>query len=299
MDMVWRGVMPAITTPFNSDLEIDFDFLSTHLRWLVDHGSKGIVPLGSLGEAATLTFKEKVAILERSVETVGSKVPIVAGVSALSTNEAVELAKAAESVGCLGLMVLPPYVYRGSWDETRAHMSEVIKATSLSCMLYNNPIAYGTDIVPEQVLELADLHSNLHAVKESSTDIRRISGIRALLGDRLAIFVGVDDAIYEGMAVGAVGWIAGLVNAFPKESIELFELCRRKEMGLAFDLYRWFLPMLRLDTVPKFVQLIKLVQQEVQMGNERVRPPRHVLTGEEREDALRVVRQALDERPKV
>lgn len=297
MDMVWRGVMPAITTPFREDLSIDHEFLAKHVNWLVDHGSRGIVALGSLGEAATLTFAEKVEILQTCVDAVGKRVPIIAGVSSLSTTEAVELAQAAESAGCSGLMVLPPYVYRGTWDETRAHFSAVISATGLSCMLYNNPVAYGTDIVPEQVLELADLHTNLHAVKESSTDVRRISGIRAVLDDRLAIFVGVDDAIVEGMAVGAVGWIAGLVNAMPKESIELFELCRRKEWGLAFDLYRWFLPLLRLDTVPKFVQLIKLVQQEVSMGDERVRAPRYVLSGEERRAALKVIADSLATRP--
>jgi 4-hydroxy-tetrahydrodipicolinate synthase len=164
-------------------------------------------------------------------------------------------------------------------------------------MLYNNPVAYGTDTVPEQVEELSTEHKNLEAVKESSTDVRRISGIKALIGDRLAICVGVDDAIVEGMAVGAVGWVAGLVNAMPKESVELFELCRRKEAGLAFDLYKWFLPLLRLDTVPKFVQLIKLVQQEVDMGSERVRAPRMVLTGTEREAALKIIRAGIAARP--
>jgi 1-pyrroline-4-hydroxy-2-carboxylate deaminase len=297
MDMVWRGVMPAVTTPFNADMTVDHGFLAKHVGWLVDNGSKGIVALGSLGEGATLTHVEKRAILKTCVETVDGHVPVIAGVSCLSTDEGVELAHHAERLGCSGLMVLPPYVYRGTWDETKAHFSTLLDSTQLSCMLYNNPVAYGTDVVPEQVLELADAHSNLHAVKESSTDVRRISGIRALLGDRLAIFVGVDDAIYEGMAVGAVGWIAGLVNAMPKESMELFELCRRKEWGLAFDLYSWFLPLLRLDTVPKFVQLIKLVQQEVGMGNERVRAPRYVLTGAEREAVLKVIESSLASRP--
>jgi len=295
--MVWRGVMPAVTTPFNTDMTVDHGFLAKHVGWLVDHGSKGIVALGSLGEGATLTHVEKRAVLKTCVETADGHVPVIAGVSALSTDEAIELAHHAERLGCSGLMVLPPYVYKGSWDEMRAHFSAVMNATGLSCMLYNNPVAYGTDVVPEQVLELADTHSNLHAVKESSTDVRRISGIRALLGDRLAIFVGVDDAIYEGMAVGAVGWIAGLVNAMPRESIELFELCRRKEWGLAFDLYSWFLPLLRLDTVPKFVQLIKLVQQEVGMGNERVRAPRYVLSGAERDEAMAVITSSLATRP--
>lgn len=299
MDMVWKGVMPAITTPFTAEMAVDHAFLEKHVNWLADHGCKAIVALGSLGEGATLTSKEKRDVLQTCVTAVGQRIPVVAGVSALSTDEAVELAKDAEALGCRGLMVLPPYVYRGTWDETKAHFSNVIASTGLSCMLYNNPVAYGTDTVPEQVAELAHLHENLHAVKESSTDVRRITGIRAELGDRLLISVGVDDAIVEGMAVGAVGWVAGLVNAYPKESVELFELCRRKEAGLAFDLYKWFLPLLRLDTVPKFVQLIKLVQQEVGMGSERVRAPRFVLSGAEREDALKTIKVAMSTRPDV
>lgn len=299
MDMVWKGVMPAITTPFTAEMAVDHAFLEKHVNWLADHGCKAIVALGSLGEGATLTSKEKRDLLQTCVTAVGQRIPVVAGVSALSTDEAVELAKDAEALGCRGLMVLPPYVYRGTWDETKAHFSNVIASTGLSCMLYNNPVAYGTDTVPEQVAELAQLHENLHAVKESSTDVRRITGIRAELGDRLLISVGVDDAIVEGMAVGAVGWVAGLVNAYPKESVELFELCRRKEAGLAFDLYKWFLPLLRLDTVPKFVQLIKLVQQEVGMGSERVRAPRFVLSGAEREDALKTIKVAMSTRPDV
>lgn len=299
MDMVWKGVMPAITTPFTPEMEVDHAFLEKHVNWLADHGCKAIVALGSLGEGATLTPAEKREILSTCVKAVGSRTPVVAGVSALSTDEAVALARDSEKLGCSGLMVLPPYVYRGTWDETKFHFASVISATGLSCMLYNNPIAYGTDTVPEQVAELAEEHENLHSVKESSADVRRISGIRALIDDRLAICVGVDDAIVEGMAVGAVGWVAGLVNAMPKESVELFELCRRREAGLAFELYKWFLPLLRLDTVPKFVQLIKLVQEEVGMGSERVRAPRLVLTGHEREEALKVIRAGITARPAV
>ncbi|MBS1715377.1 MAG: dihydrodipicolinate synthase family protein [Armatimonadetes bacterium] len=295
--MVWKGVMPAVTTPFDDGLQVDHAFLARHVSWLADHGCKGIVALGSLGEAATLADDEKRAVLKTCIEAVGGRIPVVAGVSSLSTSEAVALAQDAESLGCSGLMVLPPYVYRGTWDETRHHFSSVIAATSLSCMLYNNPVAYGTDVTAVQTKELADRHVNLHAVKESSTDVRRITGLREVLGDKLALFVGVDDAIVEGMAVGAVGWIAGLVNAMPRESVELFELCRRKEHGLAFDLYKWFLPLLRLDTVPKFVQLIKLVQQEVGMGSERVRPPRLPLSGTERDEALAVIHASLKVRP--
>ncbi|MBX7134122.1 MAG: dihydrodipicolinate synthase family protein [Fimbriimonadaceae bacterium] len=292
--MHWHGVFPAITTPFKPDLIIDHEFLAKHVKWLVEAGCKGIVPLGSLGEAATLTFDEKVAILETCVEAV--QVPIVAGVSGLSTKEAVELAKAAKGAGCQGLMVLPPYVYRGDWRETRAHLEAIISATNLSCMLYNNPIAYGTDILPTQIAELA-AHANLHAVKESSADIRRVTAIREILGDRLAIFVGVDDILLEGVEAGAVGWIAGLVSAFPKESVDLFNFAMEGRIQEARGLYEWFLPLLRLDTVPKFVQLIKLVQEEVGMGSERVRPPRLELVGPDREATLALIRDCIARRP--
>lgn len=297
--MEWRGVFPAVTTPFSADGSLDVEFLSSHVTWMVDNGCRGVVALGSLGEGGALTLDEKRRVLDTCVSAVGVRVPIVAGIAAMSTQEAVQLAELAETAGCQALMVLPPYVYKGTWNETRTHFSSVINATSLSCMLYNNPVAYGTDLMPEHIAELASTHSNVHAVKESSTDVRRISGIRCLAGDKLTLFVGVDDALVEGMAAGAVGWIAGLVNAFPRESVELYELCRRKEWGLAFDLYKWFLPLLRLDTVPKFVQLIKLAQAEVGRGSEAVRPPRLALEGAEREEALSIIREAVRTRPGV
>jgi 4-hydroxy-tetrahydrodipicolinate synthase len=202
-----------------------------------------------------------------------------------------------EEAGCDGLMVLPPYVYRGDWRETRAHFEAVVGATALPCMLYNNPVAYGTDVAPEQLAELAAALPNLAAVKESSADVRRVTAIRALCGERLAVLVGVDDAIVEGIAAGAVGWIAGLADALPRESVRLFELARAGRGEEARRLYEWFLPLLRLDTVPKFVQLVKLVQQEAGLGSERVRPPRLPLAGEEREQALRLIRGALARRP--
>ncbi len=194
-------------------------------------------------------------------------------------------------------MVLPPYVYQGDWAETQAHVGAVIDATPLSCILYNNPIAYGTDFLPEQIRALAERHANLHAVKESSGDVRRVTAIRALLGDRLAIFVGLDDAIVEGVAAGARGWVAGLVNALPEESVLLFEHARAGRAAETRRLYEWFLPLLRLDTVPKFVQLIKLVQAEVGLGGERVRAPRLPIAGAEREMALAMIRERLASRP--
>jgi len=293
--MKWQGVFPAITTPFRTDLSIDHDFLAKHAASMIEAGCQGLVALGSLGEGQTLSRAEKLEILETCKKAIG-RAPLVAGISALSTEEAADLAREAQEIGCEGLMVLPVYVYRGDWRETEAHFRAVISATKLPCMLYNNPVAYGTDVMPEQLALLADL-PNLVAVKESSTDVRRVTGIRAVLGDRLAIFVGVDDVIVEGIAAGAVGWIAGLVNALPRESVELFDLARAGKKEEARALYEWFLPLLRLDTVPKFVQLIKLVQEEAEMGSERVRPPRLVLTGSERQEALALIRGALSRRP--
>ncbi|HEU4387080.1 MAG TPA: dihydrodipicolinate synthase family protein [Blastocatellia bacterium] len=276
---------------------MDHEFFSRHVKWLVDSGCTGIVTPGSLGEGATMEFAEKLELWQTCVKAVGGRVPVVGAISALSAAEGVALAKAAADRGCQGLMVLPPYVYQGDWREMKDYVGRIFRATQLSCMLYNNPVAYGTDFLPEQVQELASEHQNFHSVKESSTDARRVTAIRALGGDRLQIFVGVDDAIVEGIAMGAVGWIAGLVNAFPAESVALFDLAMKGEGEKAFRLYRWFLPLLRMDTVPKFVQLIKLAQQEVGMGNARVRAPRMELVGAELEAATTVIRAAIKNRP--
>jgi 1-pyrroline-4-hydroxy-2-carboxylate deaminase len=295
--MQWTGVMPAMTTAFHSDLSIDHDFMKQHAAWLLANGCTGLVMLGSLGEGATLNDDEKIAILRNITVSVARRAPVVAAISSLSTANAVRLAKAAEQAGCDGLMVLPPYVYSSDWREMRAHISAILTATPLSAMLYNNPIAYKTDFLPEHIAELAARHENLHAVKESSADVRRVVAIRSLLADRLSIFVGVDDAIVEGIGAGAVGWIAGLVNAFPAESVALFDLARTGKHAEAFELYRWFLPLLRMDTVPKFVQLIKWVQQGLGVGSARVRPPRLEVEGDELADARQKLQQALAARP--
>jgi dihydrodipicolinate synthase/N-acetylneuraminate lyase len=296
--MKWYGVMPAITTCFDENLHVDDGFMTRHVQWLLANGCTGIIVLGSLGEAATLTLAEKEAIV-RNVLAAANQAPVVAAISSLSTDESVALAKMAEQAGCSGLMVLPPYVYRGDWREMKAYVSAVFRATPLSCMLYNNPVSYGTDFLPEQIAELAEEHKNLAAVKESSTDVRRVTAIRALIGDRLRIFIGVDDAIVEGVAAGAVGWVAGLVNAFPAESVALFDAAIAGKHDEAFALYRWFLPLLRMDTVPKFIQLIKQVQQEIGVGNARVRPPRLEVTGTELQETCAAVQHALQNRPAV
>jgi 4-hydroxy-tetrahydrodipicolinate synthase len=291
MDVTFTGIMPAMTTPFHRDLTVDHAFLGEHCRWLVEHGATSLVPLGSLGEGATLGHDEKRAILDTCVRVAGA--PVVAAISGLATAEAVALAKDASRIGCRGLMVLPPYVYSTDWREMKAHVAAVLGATDLPCMLYNNPIAYKTDFTPDHVAELAREFPHLRAVKESSADVRRVTALRALLGDRLQIAVGVDDAIVEGIEAGATGWVAGLVNAFPAESMALFRHASEGRKQETTALYRWFLPLLRMDTVPKFVQLIKLAQEKMGHGNARVRPPRLTLEGDELATALATIDRAL------
>jgi dihydrodipicolinate synthase/N-acetylneuraminate lyase len=296
--MNWSGVLPAMTTPFDSQLQVDHKFLARHAAWQLANGCSGLVMLGSLGEGATLDHAEKVAILKTAVSVAGDK-PVVAAISSLSTNNAVALARDAEQAGCSGLMVLPPYVYASDWREMKAHVAAVLAATPLACMLYNNPVAYKTDFLPQQIAELAAEYPNLEAVKESAADVRRIAGIHELLEDRLKLCVGVDDLIVEGVAAGAIGWVAGLVNAFPAESVHLLELARAGDRREIFAVYRWFLPLLRMDTVPKFVQLIKWVQEQRGVGAARVRAPRLVLEGAELAQAEAIYKQAMATRPQI
>jgi dihydrodipicolinate synthase/N-acetylneuraminate lyase len=293
--MNWSGVMPAMTTPFDTGMKVDHSFLAQHAAWQLGNGCEGLVMLGSLGEGATLEHDEKIAILKTAVRVAG-KLPVVASISALSTANAVKLAKEAEDVGCSGLMVLPPYVYTSDWYEMKQHVATVIGSTRLECMLYNNPVAYKTDFLPAGIAELAGEYTNLKAVKESSADVRRVAAIRELLADRLSIFVGVDDAIVEALHTGAVGWVAGLVNAYPAESVRLFQLAREGKREEALALYRWFLPLLRLDTPPKFVQLIKWVQEQAGVGSARVRAPRLELCGDDLKAATAVFKKAAETR---
>ena len=289
---LFHGVLPAITTPFLPNGQVDHATLEAHGRWMLGCGCTGLVPCGSLGEGATLSHDEKVAVIRTCVKAAGGK-PVIPGIAALTTDQAVRLAQDAVAAGAQGLMVLPPYVYGGDWEELGAHLGAVLEATPVPCLLYNNPVAYKVDLLPGQVAVLADRHPTLQGIKESSTDARRITALRVLLGTRLALGVGVDDCLLEGMAMGATFWVAGLVNAMPRESVDLFRLVREGQWEEAFRLYAWFLPLLRLDTVPKFVQLIKLVQQELGWGREAVRAPRRVLTGTERAQALATLQDAL------
>lgn len=295
--MSWTGVWPAITTPFHTDGTVDLDHLERHVRWLLGAGCDGVVALGSLGETATLRVEEKRAIVARARTAVGDSGRLLVGVSAASTEEAVRWAQEVERMDVGGLMVLPPYIYHGDSRETALHFDAVLDAVPLRAMLYNNPVAYGTDVAPEEVLALAAKHSNLVAVKESSGDLRRLTTLALSAGAALDLFVGIDDQIVEGVALGARGWIAGLANALPVEAVELFSAARAGRAEEARALYRWFLPLLRMDAEPKFVQLVKFVEEAFGVGPARVRPPRRELSGAERDRADAVVRAALASRP--
>lgn len=301
MSIEWKGVMPATLTQFNADLTIDHGLMAEHGKWLIENGCSAIVVHGSLGEGATLSYEEKVGLQKMYVEALPGT-PIIPGIAALSTKEAVDLAKAAKDNGCRGLMVLPPYLYASDWREMKTHMSAVISATDLPCIIYNNPVAYKTDFTPKHIKELADEHANVESVKESSTDARRIAGIREVCGDRLTLGVGVDDCALEGAAMGAKFWITGVGGAFPKHNVKLWDLATSGKIEEAMPIYTWMLEMLRMDTVVKFVQLIKLQQTLAsggKLGNNRVRPPRLELEGKELADATAIIEKAIATAPAV
>ena len=295
--LLWSGVHVAMLTPFTAGGSIDHAEFVRHARWLVESGADALIAGGSLGEGSALATEERRALVRDLVGEVQGSVPVIAAVAAARTSEAVRQANDARAEGAAGLLVLPPYVYRGDRRETSAHFAAVVGSTELPCMLYNNPPAYGTDVPPDQVRELVAELPNLTGVKESSGDVRRITALRTLLGDRVSVAVGIDDALFEGVRSGAVGWVAGLANAFPRESVALFRLCREGDTARGLDRYRWFLPLLRMDADPKFVQQIKLVTAEVGFGTPRVRPPRLELSGPERDAVLAVLRERLARRP--
>ncbi|HZW27996.1 MAG TPA: dihydrodipicolinate synthase family protein [Trueperaceae bacterium] len=299
MQVAWDGVIPAITTPFTADMEVDLDLMARHARWLVDAGCVGIVPFGSLGEGATVAYGEKLRAIERLAAELAGAAPLVPAVSSLSTAEAVRYVEDAERAGASGFMVLPPYVYASDWREMRAHVAAVLAATDKPCMLYNNPLAYVTDFLPEHVAELHAEFPHMNAVKESSADVRRVTALRALMPDSFTVLIGVDDLVVEAVTAGARGWIAGLVNAFPAESVRLFELALAGRLDEARELYRWFLPLLRLDVGTRFVQKIKLTQETVGWGSARVRGPRLELAGPELEATRATIERALATRPAV
>ena len=294
----WTGVFPAITTQMHKDGSLNLDATARHADVLIKSGVSGLIFLGSLGENQPMTGAEKRLVLKEMVKAVQGRVPVLSGVAETSTAEAIRYVRHAEELGADGVMLMPAMLYKGAPDETLTHFRTVAKSTGLPIMIYNNPISYANDITPELFAELAE-QKNFVALKESSGDVRRITDIRNTVGDRYAIFTGVDDLALEASILGIDGWVAGSGIAFPAENQYFWELTRRGEWEKAREFYRWFTPLLHLDTHTKFVQYIKLAVQECGLGKEWVRAPRLPLTGEERKRVLKVIHDGIAKRPKI
>lgn len=292
----WRGVMPALMTEMHRDGSLDPDATAMHLERCMAAGVGGIVVLGTLGENCSLTLAEKEIVARAGVEAANGRVPVICGVADYTSAFALDTVRRAEKAGCDGLMVLPSMVYQQDAREAIFHFAQIAAGTDLPIMIYNNPVGYKADLLPVDFLELAR-YDNIVAVKESSHDSRRMTDMINVCGDRFSMFCGVDDLALENLLFGAVGWIAGISNAFPKETVHLYELARAGRVEDAVALYRWMMPLLHLDTDIKLVQSIKLVNQMTGMGSEWVRHPRLPLEGAERERVERIVRQALETRP--
>ena len=296
MKSKWEGIFPALTTKFKKDLSIDFSAMEKHIQFQLDAGVHGLVVMGSLGENMTLSQQEKLDVLKLTIATANGKVPVISCVAETSTAKACEYAEQAAKLGVNGFMVLPAIPYPSDKRETIAHYRTVAKATDRPIMIYNNPVAYKVDITPEMFAEMAD-EPRFVAIKESSDNIRRLTDIINLTGNRYQIFCGVDDLAMESLILGANGWLAGLVCAFPRETVVLYELIKAGRIQEALPIYRWFMPLLHLDVSNKFVQNIKLVEQLVGVGSELVRPPRMTLIGEERAKVEQIVKAAMASRP--
>ncbi len=298
MTVTWRGVFPAACTQFHTDFSLDIPGTLKHVDAMLAAGVHGMIMMGSVGENTTLDPTEKRDLLKATVAHIGGKVPVLVGVAEYTTNEACRWAADAQKLGADGLMVLPAMVYKTDARETMAHFRSVAKASELPIMIYNNPPAYKVDITPEMFAEMAD-EPKFACIKESSDNPRRITDIINLTKDRYLIFAGVDDLFLECVLLGAVGWISGLVNAFPAENRLIWDLVEAGKWTEAREVYRWYTPVLHLDTHVKLVQYIKLACSECGFGTEVTRPPRLPLVGAEREEVLGIIRKAIATRPKV
>jgi len=296
MSISWEGVIPAATTQFAADFSIDFDATATVQDGLIRDGVHALIIMGTVGENNSLDADEKRAMLAATVRTVAGRVPVIAGVAELDTRRAAAFARDAEALGADGLMVLPAMVYVPTQAELAAHFRTVAEATGLPIMLYNNPPAYRVSIGFEALHALSDL-PHVVALKESAPDTRRFSDLLNEFGDRYVLFAGLDDVALEGLILGARGWVSGLTNAFPKESLALWDAFRRGDMTTALAIYRWFMPLLHLDADHDLVQSIKLAEQIMGRGHERVRPPRYPLTGARRAEVVALVENAAAIRP--
>jgi 1-pyrroline-4-hydroxy-2-carboxylate deaminase len=292
----WSGVFPAAVTHFRPDQSLDLPATLRHLDALIDGGVDGLILLGTVGENCSLEYAEKLEVLRATVGHVKGRVPVLTGVAECSTRLACRFAADAETLGVDGLMVLPAMVYKSDARETVAHFRAVAAVSGLPIMVYNNPVSYSVDITPEMFVDLAD-EPKFVAIKESSENVRRLTDLRNLYGDRFLLFCGVDDLVLESVLLGAVGWVSGLVNAFPEENRLLWDLATSGRYAEALEVYRWYTPVLHLDTHPKLVQYIKLAAAECGYGTETVRAPRLPVVGREREEVLALIRQAIRTRP--
>ena len=294
--MKWEGVMPAVTTKFTKNDELDFKMFNKNIRAQIDAGVSGIVLGGTLGEASTLTSKEKSELIKNTVLISENKIPVLMNIAEQSTSEAVKSAKNAEKDGASGLMILPPMRYNASDKETVTYFKSIAQSTSLPIMIYNNPVDYKIEVSLEMFDQLLDCE-NIQAVKESTRDISNVTRIINYFGDRLKIMTGVDTLALESLLMGAHGWIAGLVDAFPKETVAIYKLQKAGRIADALEIYRWFLPLLELDINSKLVQNIKLAEMYNGIGTENVRPPRLPLDGEERKKVIQIIESSLKNRP--
>ena len=293
---LWQGIFPALITPFTADDTIDFDLFGKNLRAQVEAGIKGVIVAGSLGEASTLTKAEKYELVKFARHFLPTEMPVVLCIAEQSTSEAVSIAMEAESVGANGLMVLPPMRYKADDDETVAYFTTIANYTSLPLMIYNNPVDYKIEVTIAMFEELAKI-PNIHAIKESTRDVSNVSRLFNRFGDRFKIFCGVDTLIMEEVMLGADGVVGGLVDAFPKETVAIFNLVKAGRYTEALSIYRWYLPLLELDIHTKLVQNIKLAAAQMGIGSEYVRAPRMVLKGAEREQVLAIVNTAIKTQP--
>lgn len=294
----WSGVFPAVTTKFTENDELDLDLFRYNLSAQLDAGVSGIILGGTLGEASTLENEEKYHLVTVAADHVGGKVPIVMNIAEQTTKAAIETAQKAEDHGASGLMMLPPMRYKADDRETVTYFKTTAQSTSLPIMVYNNPVDYKILITLDMLDELTAC-DNINAVKESTRDITNITRMINRFGDRFSILSGVDTLAMESLVMGANGWVAGLVCAFPAETVAIYKLVAAGRIAEALEIYRWFMPLLELDIHPKLVQYIKLAEQEVELGSENVRAPRLPLEGEERYRVINIIRTALEKRPKL
>jgi 1-pyrroline-4-hydroxy-2-carboxylate deaminase len=294
--ITWKGVFPALTTKFTSDDKLDFKAFEKNLEAQLEAGVNGVIIGGTLGESSVLSAQEKEALLNFTIEKVGGRVPVVLNIAEGATRDAVKIAASAEKNGISGLMILPPMRYKSDHRETVAYFKAVAESTDLQLMIYNNPIDYKVDVTLDMFEDLTAC-KNIDAVKESTRDVVNVTRMINRFGDRFSIMAGVDTLALESLLMGASGWVAGLVCAFPLETVTIYNLVMEDKLAEALEINRWFMPLLELDTHSKLVQYIKLAEAEVGLGTETVRAPRLTLTGAERTQVLSVIREALKKRP--